>query len=247
MYRFALRPAWLLSHLFVVVLVVALVNLGFWQLRRLDERHDRNDDIAARSAEPAAPLLDVLASVDEPDEAEFRPVRQEGEYERDGQLLIDNRSLDGLPGAWVVAPLRLADGTLVAVNRGFLAFGAEEDVEAPPPPRGVVEVTGIVVPFVSRSCGSSADESGRAVRAACLQRGAVESAAGAPVADAVIQASSSAPPDDPVLAPVPRPELGEGPHLSYAVQWFIFATIATGGYVLILRKNARERSADRPR
>ena len=32
MYRFALRPKWILSHLFVIGLAVLFVNLGFWQL-----------------------------------------------------------------------------------------------------------------------------------------------------------------------------------------------------------------------
>ena len=40
--------------------------------------------------------------------------------------------------------------------------------------------------------------------------------------------------------PVPREPLGEGPHLNYAVQWFIFTTVALVGYPLILRRRARE-------
>ena len=39
---------------------------------------------------------------------------------------------------------------------------------------------------------------------------------------------------------LPAPELTEGPHLSYAIQWFIFSTIAIVGYPLILRRRARE-------
>ena len=35
---------------------------------------------------------------------------------------------------------------------------------------------------------------------------------------------------------VPPPELSEGPHLGYAVQWFIFSTIAVVGYPLVLRR-----------
>ena len=44
-YRFALRPRWLLSHLLIVVLVVVMISLGFWQLRRLDERKTYNDAV----------------------------------------------------------------------------------------------------------------------------------------------------------------------------------------------------------
>ena len=41
-------------------------------------------------------------------------------------------------------------------------------------------------------------------------------------------------------APVPVPTMDEGPHFSYAVQWFIFSTVAVVGYPLILRKRAAE-------
>src|SRR5205807_637028 len=40
---------------------------------------------------------------------------------------------------------------------------------------------------------------------------------------------------------LPPPTLDEGPHFSYAVQWFIFSTIAVVGYPLILRRSARNR------
>ena len=53
--RFLLSPRWLLSHLFVVLLVVTMVNLGFWQLRRLDEKRDRNALIESRMDQPVVP------------------------------------------------------------------------------------------------------------------------------------------------------------------------------------------------
>ncbi|MSX34916.1 MAG: SURF1 family protein, partial [Actinobacteria bacterium] len=42
MYRFLLKPRWILSHLFVLVVVVTMINLGFWQVNRLDERKAAN-------------------------------------------------------------------------------------------------------------------------------------------------------------------------------------------------------------
>jgi cytochrome oxidase assembly protein ShyY1 len=60
-----------------------------------------------------------------------------------------------------------------------------------------------------------------------------------------VQLTSSQPgqtgPEPEVL---PEPVLDEGPHLSYAVQWFIFSTIAIVGYPLILRRSARNREQD---
>ena len=51
--------------------------------------------------------------------------------------------------------------------------------------------------------------------------------------------------DDPV--PVPPPTLDEGPHLSYAVQWFIFAAAVLLGWVLAVRRSiAAHRRAATP-
>ena len=44
-----MRPAWLLSHVLVVGLLIVTANLGFWQLRRLDARRDYNAVVAARA------------------------------------------------------------------------------------------------------------------------------------------------------------------------------------------------------
>ena len=62
MYRFALRPKWLLFHLLVVVLVVVMVNLGIWQLHRLQDRRAFNDDVRTRSSMPVVDFDDVVTS-----------------------------------------------------------------------------------------------------------------------------------------------------------------------------------------
>jgi surfeit locus 1 family protein len=57
----------------------------------------------------------------------------------------------------------------------------------------------------------------------------------------VVQAQASAPVDAPdTLSPVPIPDLGEGPHLGYAVQWFLFAGVVVVAYPLLLRRQARD-------
>ena len=49
---------------------------------------------------------------------------------------------------------------------------------------------------------------------------------------------------DPELVPLGLPEPSEGPHLAYAVQWFIFTTIAVIGYALLLRRVARDEARE---
>ena len=246
MYRFALRPAWLLSHLFAATLVASFVLLGFWQLDRHDQKAERNDTIAARTDEPAAPVTQLLdaAPAGDVERLRYRSATAEGTYETGADVLIDNRSNDGLPGAWIVTPVRLPGGSVLAVSRGFQGFDSGV-IDPPPPPDGVVELRGTLLPWDDRSCGIRTDEDGAPVGAACLRQDAVERAVGEDVLPVVLQRTASTPPDAAVLVPVPLPELDAGPHRSYAVQWFIFATIGVIGYPLILRRVARDRGRGR--
>ncbi|HEU5084607.1 MAG TPA: SURF1 family protein [Acidimicrobiales bacterium] len=249
MYRFALRPVWILSHLFAVASIVAFVLLGAWQLDRHDQRAERNETIEARAELPPVPVSEALAEVgcaDWPDcgeapadEIRFRDVSAEGTYGED-VLLVDNRSKDGLPGAWVLAPLQLDDGSVLVVNRGFqFNDSASGAIDPPPPPAGTVAVEGYVAVWEGGSCGVRTDDSGAPVGMACLREDTAEAVFGADVLPVVVQAQRSDPADADVLDPVPLPELGAGPHRSYAVQWFTFATLAAIVYPLILRRKAK--------
>jgi cytochrome oxidase assembly protein ShyY1 len=236
-YRFALRPLWILSHLFALACVVAFVLLGLWQLDRHDQRVDRNATVEARAGQPAVPVTDALSEVDDADDLRFRAVSASGTYgARD--LLVDNRSRDGLPGAWILTPLTLDDGSTLVVNRGF-QFTDGGTIEPEPAPEGPVAVEGTVTTWEGEGCGVRTGEGGEPLGMACLRRSAAEEAFGAEVLPIVVQRQTSEPAGSDALAPVPLPELDAGPHRSYAVQWFIFATLTAVVYLLILRRVAR--------
>ena len=59
-YRFARRPVWIAGHLLVAALVLSMVGLGAWQLRRLDERREQNALVEARSALAPVPVGEAL-------------------------------------------------------------------------------------------------------------------------------------------------------------------------------------------
>lgn len=236
-YRFALRPLWILSHLLAVAAIVSFVALGSWQLDRHDQRADRNATVEARADLPAAPVTDAVAEVGEPDDLRFRVVTAEGTFD-DAVLLVDNRSKDGLPGAWVLSPLRLDDGTVLVVNRGF-QFPEGGEVDPPDVPSGTVTLEGTVATWDDHDCGVRRDDAGTPIGTACLLRSAAEEAFGSDVAPIVVQRQVSDPPAPDVLAPIPLPELDAGPHRSYAFQWFTFAVIVGVVYPLILRRVAR--------
>jgi surfeit locus 1 family protein len=251
-YRFALRPRWILSHLFVLALVVTMVNLGLWQLRRLDERRDQNAVVSARLAEPPAPvgeLLDPDSGAADVARVANRRVTVSGTYEPDQQVLVRSRSLDGSPGSWVLTPLRQADGSIVVVNRGWI--GNDGTFDAVPasyaPAEGTVRVEGLVQESQEREgLGPTDPASGRLTSLARVDVERYARQLDGPVQPGWVQLRAEHPrPAAGADVPVPLdpPELDSGPHLSYAVQWFIFSTIAIVGYPLILRRTAREHAS----
>jgi cytochrome oxidase assembly protein ShyY1 len=234
--RFLLRPRWLLSHLLVALLAVTMINLGFWQLRRLDEKRDRNALVEGRMDEPTVPVEDLLAPGDGDaavDDTRFREVTASGSYDVDATVVVRNRSQDGAPGAWLVTPLTLSTGARVAVIRGFTGFAADGSVPQPDPASGSVTVTGLVMD--PDRLGGTAERDLSALRAADdLLPGFVQAESSDPEEPAIADASGT--PDGPELLALPAPELSEGPHLGYALQWFTFSTIALVGYPIILRR-----------
>lgn len=246
-YRFALRPRWIISHLFVLAMVVTMVNLGIWQLNRLDERRERNDRVEARLAEDAVPVESLVPPGDDPEEVEdleFRPVTASGTYLVDEDVMVRARSLEGTPGSWAMTPLQLDDGTVVVVNRGWFANNGEfeevpDDLAAP---SGPVVVEGIVrLTETKGRFGSTDPDAGTLRNLARADVGRIAQQLDAEVLPVYVQLLEQEPEvgDDAPL-PVPRPELDEGPHLSYAGQWFIFTTLTLIVYPLILRRRARE-------
>jgi cytochrome oxidase assembly protein ShyY1 len=241
MYRFLLAPKWLAFHLVVLVAIVAMVWLGFWQLRRLDERQAFNATVEARIDEPPVSLDEL--PLDDPAALEWRQVTFEGDWLGE-QIVWFNRSQDGVAGDNLLAPLA-GSSTTVIVNRGFVALGDP----APPAPTGAVEVLGRVRVPAGRQLGEltdAADGPLTEVRRIDLERLDAQIPGDlAPVYLDLIGSIPNVTAADPV--PVPPPVLGEGPHLSYAMQWFIFAAAVATGWALAVRRSmaTRRRAAER--
>lgn len=259
--RFLLRPRWLLSHLLVVLLIVLMVSLGFWQLRRLDDKKDRNALVEARMDQPVVAvdeLVPVTAGDGAVDAARFRQVEATGTYDARATVVVRNRSQDGRAGGWVVTPLTLAGGEQVGIIRGFARLDDEGRTPQPAPPEGRVTVTGLamdpdrlggtagkdldglletdgVLPVVVQAEASDPPD-------AAPDPAAAEGDAAAQAADQA--AATSAEAEAAGLVALPAPELSEGPHLGYAMQWFIFSTIALVGYPIILRRVVARRGKE---
>lgn len=255
-WRFALRPKWIIRHLAVAALVVAMVQLGFWQLRRLDEKREHKALVEARQDMPVADVRDVVPAEavvgDEGvDQVLYRSVTATGTFADGDTAVVENRTYNGTSGAWILTPLRLDDGSAVVVNRGFIGFDREGAIVPPPAPAGTVTVGGLLFPSQQRGrIGPTDPAEGKLDVLKRVDLDRLEAQVDYPVLPAYVQLVESDPgeapaaDDAPAIVPLGPPEPDEGPHLSYAVQWFIFTTIAAGGYVLLLRRVARDHGKD---
>src|SRR3954463_6251595 len=95
------------------------LSLGIWQLERL--QWETNLIAERRAAVQAAPAP-LPMTLDEARRLEFHPVIAEGVFLNDKEIFLGAASPGGgSPGFQVVTPLRLKDGRIVFVNRGFIS------------------------------------------------------------------------------------------------------------------------------
>jgi cytochrome oxidase assembly protein ShyY1 len=236
MYRFLFRPKWIAFHLLCVGGILLMLWLAMWQLHRLDERKQFNADVLERSELAPVTIDELLAEPGfTPEDAAWRRVTATGTW-LPQQIVVFNRSQDGVAGDNVLAALVGDDGVTVLVNRGFVPLGTAP----PPPPGGAIEVLGTVRPSQSRRTGELTD-SGLAVTE--VRRVDIDQLAPqlpgevAPVYLDLVSSDPAVQPGDP--APLPAPELSEGPHLSYAGQWLIFAVAVAVGWIFAVRRSMR--------
>ena len=234
-------PGWVASHLFALAMVVLMVNLGFWQLRRLDERRANNAAIASAMSQAPSDIAAYLDSRGLP--PEFTAVAAKGVYLPDAEVRIANRSRGGQPGFWLATPMELADGRAVAVVRGWVprrsVVGLDDRSAAPPP--GEVTVAGLAFDSVEGGRVGVTDP-GETPEISRMDLVRFEEVSGVDVEDVWIRLRAQSPAQPEGLPePVPDPKLGEGPHLSYAFQWFFFSAGTVVVYALILRRAVRGR------
>ena len=246
--RFVLTPRWIALLVFVLVVVVTCVRLGIWQLDRLDQRRAFNAQIErGLAAEPTS--LDALGG--EAEDA-YRRVRVTGTYDPEHEVLWYGRALDGRPGHHVLTPLvygseQTTPGVAILVDRGWVPAELDTTPVAPAAaPSGTVTVTGFLLP--AEGGGDlviDRDPSGRVLTVRHADPAALDGEVPYELWPLALHLQGQSPAqagDLPAL--VPPPPLDEGPHLSYAVQWFTFATIALVGYVILVRREVRDRSRE---
>jgi len=201
------------------VLMCALcVRLGFWQLHRAEFKADRQahlDAVGAPQALKSAAMLE-----------EWQRVSLSGTWLATQTVFLDNRVHAQQTGYHVLTPLQLADGSVIVVNRGWVAAGLRREVlPSIPTPATAVQVSGLLLrPDLKSFRLDDGKEAGQVWQRADPAHFAARLKL--PVAPMVLFQESDSP--DGLLRDWPRPDLGVSMHKAYALQWFVFAAVALG-------------------
>lgn len=239
-----LKRFWI-GHIIVIIGVIILVNLGFWQLRRLEQRRALNAEIKAGLE---APPVELTGQPMDPEALHRHRVTVTGTLGNAENIIIQNRPFQGEPGVELVTPLKISGSDqAVLIDRGWIPLD-----EVNPAARRVYDIEGevtvagiayrtepqptgyLIMPDPTLAPGETRLDAWFRVD---TER--ISAQLGYPLLPLYVKQSPGANPDEKPL----REEvfdLSEGPHLGYALQWFTFAIILVAVYVSLLWQEGRK-------
>jgi cytochrome oxidase assembly protein ShyY1 len=239
MVRRLFTPRWILIHLGVISLIVLMINLGLWQLDRLDNKRRLNEAVAERAVEPVAPYSQIRQEgLDNPKDLEWRRVSLEGKYLTEKPITLINRSSNGSAGYNSLVPFQLENGDLMLVNRGFVPLATAN----PKAPEGSLQIVGFLRVSQSRSALGAIDNTdANNTEFQRVDIPLIMKSLGAQPLEHYLQLVKESPTTNAQWPePVALPEPSEGSHLSYAFQWFFFCAVAFVAWVVVIRRRLRE-------
>ncbi len=245
-WRFAFTRRWAGYLALTILFAIICSGLGMWQIARRGEALAEIAKVDANFDAAPVPIADALHNLDAFQESQkWMPVVMTGTYLAEDELLARNRPLAANPGFEVLTPLRLADGSVFVVDRGWVPTGDDQDApdSVPAAPEGQVTVVARLKAGEPSLAGRTA--SGNQI--ATINLHDIAKRLGAPTytgAYGLMATEDPAPAQRPVA--VTRPVTDEGPHLSYAFQWFVFGLLAFIGLAWAVRQEFRAVNVDDP-
>lgn len=241
-FAFLLSRRWVIFAVVVALLAWLAWFLGQWQFDRLDQRRDQNAQVERNEDADPVPAAEVLSTERGPASGdEWRLITATGVYDVENTVTVRYRTREGEPGVDVVVPLVTTAGEAVAVDRGWLASdnrgGTPDDI--PAPPDGEVTITGWVRVDAEGSSARVANNSTRSVSGK-----EIGAALDLPMYHGFVDLHTEDPEPAQSLAPVELPDLGEGPHFFYGLQWWFFGLLALVGFGWLARDEWRKARPD---
>lgn len=247
-YRFVLTRQWVCLTLIALALIPAMIKLGFWQYHRHEHRVAQNELIASNLTAKPVPMTEVTSPGHRVPRADYwRAVTATGTYDTAHEVVVRMRTdNDEKVGFHVLTPLVLSDGRVVLVNRGWVAGGDDPRAYPPVPaaPSGEVTVNGRLKADETSVGSGIKDRKGLPDRQVMLINSAQQAEyLGKPVLGGYLELTAPAPAGG-IPQMVAEPDHDSiGPHMAYAVQWWLFAAAVPVGWLVLVRREKRDRAA----
>ncbi len=233
MHRLRFRDGVILVLL--VAAAIVCVRLGFWQLTRLDQRVTRNQSIQAKLSEPPIPFQSTAS--------DYQTVFVEGRYLHEYEIVLRNRALNDVAGFHLVTPLQTETGAIILVDRGWIPYDEGSNLALDAYHQtGQVHIQGVLQPgeaeprwgFLADRVPDPGEPPLRAWRVLNIE--GIQSQIPLTLHNQFLALTSIQPISEPMPKPDFNPDLTNGPHLSYAIQWFSFAGISLIGGIAYFRR-----------
>lgn len=236
---------WLGYFSLLLVFSIACVWLGQWQFERRAQARAEIERIDSNYDADALPLSEAMPdpATFDVDDLKWQPVEVQGEYLKE-TFLARNRPGQGGVGSNLVNAIRTTDGSIFFIDRGWVPVSGTDEVPAdlPEPPSGEVTVLARLRAGEPQIAGRTS--TGQSVASFDLPELArLFEVQGDVYTAAYGQLISEQPRAETGILSA-RPERDEGPHLSYALQWYVFILIAIAGVAYGARQDYRGLNAE---
>ncbi len=241
---------WILSTILVLAAMAGMIRLGIWQLDRLAQRRVSNARILEQLNAPELELAGPALSQDLTG-MEYRKVIVKGVYDPSQEIVLRNQYWNGQFGVVLLTPVRI-DGSdqAVLVERGWVpnedyANGTLSQFGEP----GQVIVNGVIRLSQAKPVfdfskeptlapGQTRIEAWSSIELPLIQKQIPYSLLPVYIQESPDPATTALP-----YRSAPSLDLTDGPHLSYAIQWFSFTAVLGIGYPIFIRRELRRKGS----
>ena len=245
-FRKVLTLRWILTTMLVLAAMGVMIRLGFWQLDRLAQRKAFNARILAQVNAPTLNLAGATSPADLTG-MEYRKVTVTGEYDFGQQIVLKNQYWNGQIGVHLLTPLHISgNDQAVLIDRGWVPGENPDKVQLSQYDQvGQVEVQGVIrlsqpkailglVKDPTPAPGQSQIMAWNLIEIPLIQKQMPYQLLPVYVQESPNPASTALPYQSELSL-----NITNGPHLSYAIQWFSFSAMLGLGYPFFVRRQLR--------
>ena len=219
-----------LLTIFVLLMLPTVVSLGFWQLRRAEEKLHLETEFRRQLLKPVrSPATEI---------GPFERISLQGQW-ASTQFLVDNQIRDGRVGYWVIQTFVASDGRTFLINRGWTrAPATRQELPEVETPAGMQRVTALAWPQLGLQPVWGEDDwvGTDRIRVQSRDIGRMSQLTGAYPMELRLESGSPG-----GLDAAPQDvDFGRATHLGYAVQWFGLGVVLVAGYFVVYRKSRQK-------